>query len=48
VFGGLESDVLRKGRTSLLGKGGICEDREAGVVDEAGSENLEVEAKPAL
>lgn len=48
MFDGLENDVLRRERSSSLGKGGICEDREVGMVDEAGSENLEVEAEPAL
>jgi hypothetical protein len=47
VFGWLESDVLRE-RGSSMGNGGICEDREVGMVDEAGSEYLKVEAEPAL
>jgi hypothetical protein len=45
VFGGLESGVLRWER---LGKGGICEDRVVGKVEEAGCANLEVKASLAL
>ena len=47
MFGGLESGVLRE-RSPSSGKGGIHEDREVEIMDEAGSENLEVVVDPAL